>query len=101
MIVDMETHYRPARDGAASAVERRWSEDGQFHYSRGNSAADVDRHLPCLFNPRTGIAADVRVRLSEPVAVHRGGPVEDDGEVHVVAVARQGGQRRLQVGHFG
>lgn len=45
MIIDIEHHYRPAREGAASVVERKWAEDGSFHYSRGNSAADLDRHL--------------------------------------------------------
>ena len=57
MIVDIEHHYRPARDGVASVVERRWGEDGQFRYSRGNSAADVDRHL--WFMDQAGIDVSV------------------------------------------
>ncbi len=57
MIVDLEHHYRAAREGVASAVERRWTDDGQFHYSRGNSAADVDRHL--WFMDEAGIDVSV------------------------------------------
>lgn len=45
MIIDIEHHYRPALSGVGSVVERRWAEDGSFHYSRGNSASDLDRHL--------------------------------------------------------
>jgi predicted TIM-barrel fold metal-dependent hydrolase len=45
MIVDLEHHYRPARDGVGGAVERGWTDEGQFRYARGNSASDVDRHL--------------------------------------------------------
>lgn len=45
MIIDIEHHYRPPREGASDLVERRWAEDGTFLYSRGNSAADLDRHF--------------------------------------------------------
>jgi len=45
MIVDIEHHYRPPRPGASDVVERKWAPDGTFLYSRGNSAADLDRHL--------------------------------------------------------
>jgi len=45
MIVDIEHHYRPPRPGASDVVERRWGADGSFLYSRGNSAADLDRHF--------------------------------------------------------
>ena len=45
MIIDIEHHYRPPREGASDVVERRWAADGSFHYSRGNSAADLEKHL--------------------------------------------------------
>lgn len=57
MIVDVEHHYRPPRPGASNVVERRWAEDGTFLYSRGNSAADLDRQL--WFMDQAGIDMSV------------------------------------------
>jgi predicted TIM-barrel fold metal-dependent hydrolase len=53
MIVDLEHHFRLARPGLGSTVERRWSADGRFSYSQGNSGADVDAHV--RFLDATGI----------------------------------------------
>ena len=57
MIVDLEHHYRTAREGVSSAFERRWTADGRFQISRGNSGADVDRHL--WFMDEAGIDVSV------------------------------------------
>lgn len=45
MIVDLEHHFRVAREGEAATVERSWTADGKFRYSQGNSGADVDQHI--------------------------------------------------------
>jgi len=45
MIIDLEHHFRLAREGADSFVSRRWTEDGQVEYSQGNSGADLADHL--------------------------------------------------------
>ncbi len=45
MIVDLEHHFRVAREGADSKVGRVWTEDGILLYSQGNSGADVGEHL--------------------------------------------------------
>lgn len=53
MIVDLEHHFRVARQGVDSKVERAWTADGVLQYSQGNSGADVDEHLS--FMDRAGI----------------------------------------------
>lgn len=57
MIVDIEHHFRVARQGAGGTVERGWTADGRFRYSQGNSGADVDRHL--WFMDEAGIEMSV------------------------------------------
>jgi aminocarboxymuconate-semialdehyde decarboxylase len=57
MIVDLEHHFRIAREGVGNTVERTWTSDGRFRYSQGNSGADVDQHL--WFMDEAGIDVSV------------------------------------------